>query len=163
MQSLTIEFSAEKHLLGGDFYNLFAGVDDEGLPVAIDYAAPLNPAPLPVYPDAVHRGGWASGAHLGYAHLAEPEGVGNRGDHGLRFVRYRPVLAWFTEPLFYFGAYTVAARPVSAAGDEQTGSTPTQSITVNSWPHSPTNVALSSYDNGTDQVVIGLTPPPQLG
>ena len=162
MQALMIELAVEDGQHGGDGFNVYAGVDANGRPAAIDFAAPLNGAPVALVPGVGRSPGHFNSGYLaGSGSDAVFAGGGPRARFGLG--AGRPQVRYVTDERFYFGAYTVAARPVSAGGDEQATGNVTATVVVNSAPRSPEDVKLTGYDAVNDQVVIGLTPSPQLG
>ena len=158
MQSLLIELSVQDGQHGGDGFNVYAGVDANGRPAALDFAAPVNGAPLALVP-----GVGPSPGHLNSAYLA---GQGSdavfAGSGRLGLGANRPVVRYRTDERFYFGAFLITARPVTAGGDEQDTGNAIETVVVNSAPRSPEDVRLVAFDAANDQVVIGLTPSPQF-
>lgn len=161
MQALLIELSVQDGQHGGDGFNVYAGVDANGRPAALDFDAPVNGAPLALVPGVGPNPG-----HLNSAYLA---GQGSdavfAGGGPTRFGlgANRPVVRHLTDERFYFGAFPITARPVTAGGDEQDTGNAIETVVVNSAPRSPEDVRLVAFDVANDQVVIGLTPSPQLG
>ena len=159
MQSLMIELSVQDGQHGGDGFNVYAGVDANGRPAALDFAAPVNGAPLALVP-----GVGPSPGHLNSAYLA---GQGSDAVFAAGAARFglganKPVVRYLTDERFYFGRFDVTARPVTAGGDEQDTGNVTETVVVNSAPRSPEDVRLVAFDAANDQVVIGLTPSPQF-
>jgi hypothetical protein len=160
VQALLIELGVEDGQRGGDGFNVYAGVDAKGRPGAIDFAAPLNGTPVALMP-----GVGRSPGHLGGAYLAGrgTDAVFAGGARRLGLNAGRPVVRYRSDERFYFGAFAVTARPVSAGGDDHAAGNVTATVVVNSAPRSPTDVKLTGHDPVNDQVVIGLTPSVQFG
>ncbi len=162
MQALLIELSVEDGQHGGDGFNVYAGVDAVGRPAPLDFAAPLNGVPVALVPGVGRSSGHFNSGYLaGSGSDAVFAGGGPQARFGL--VAGKPRVRYLTDERFYFGAFPVAARPVSAGGDEQDTGNVTATVVVNSAPRSPEDVRRTGYDPVNDQVVIAFVPSPQLG
>lgn len=147
MLQLDISFDQVRVVSGAEFANVYWNVGANGLAAgAIDTDAPVNAAPVQLYPGETAGSGpsWGAGAW----------GMGFwSGDQ-------RAPSGTFRTPAVCFGRVVVGARAVDAVGNEQSGAIAEAEQVVNSTPRPPTNLRRGELEAG--RLALTFTPSPQV-
>jgi len=109
----------------------------------VDYASPLNEAPLPARPGGREPWGYGAGGF----------GVGGYGQSAA-------VYEWTTDPL-PAGVHTLAVAAVDAAGNRLAAAAEVQ-VAVAPLPRPPENVRAAAYDPNTAVATLAWDPSPDL-
>jgi hypothetical protein len=124
----------------------------------VDYADPVNPAPIPAWPDEEGKIGDGLGRD---GQGADGFGDGGSGD-GLGADCLGPDgfgANWqeYVTPELADGTWELAVVPVDAAGNETTPATLEESVALAGIPEPPTNIQPTDYDGPSDTLTISWT------
>lgn len=123
----------------------------------IDYAHPMTPRPVALWPEAGTRAGHLLDGHLTPRHL---DGVGSDGhldgSHLTQEHLFPAMEMGFESPAYVFGRFQHAVRMDDGA--QNASSAVVAAVTVNSAPSRPRCVSRGSYDGTTGRLTFNFSP-----
>jgi len=117
----------------------------------IDFAHPLTPRPVALWPEASGRRGHLCDGHQTLRHLDSVDPDGHLEADHLGSEHLWPALSvTFDTPPYVFGRFAHGVTMLDGAGNASSAAIAV--VTINSSPTVPECVSRSSYDPATDQV-----------
>ncbi len=123
----------------------------------IDFAHPLTPRPVALWPEAAARAGHLLDGHLSLRHLDSVNPDGHlEGGHLQGEHLYPALVMSFDTPPYVFGRFEHAVRMLDGAGNVSESTV--VAVTINGAPSVPGCVERAGYDPETDRLTFSFSP-----
>ena len=136
-------------LLG--YFQIYKDAQDS----AVDYDSPVNPSPIPAWPDGAGKLGDGLGEDGegadGYGHGGMGDGI---GADGMGMDGFGAAMLSFVTPPLDDGDWEIAVVGYDGAGNAITPATIEQAVSLAGTPDPPGIPEASAYDDGPDSLTI---------